>query len=175
MAVSFNTPMKLLMFLMVLVIMVLGIFVFLSSILYCYMLQKFYINGQPLLNNADGRTLYAAVVSMMICLAAACCCNNRSVHSLSFILFFAISAIVALSHIQKIKKHAFLYVLHTDGTLQKQNMTLGQMKLTGTFQAISISAIAIGAIVWLLGMMLAVSVDKLPQEVQSYMTGRSYF
>jgi len=168
---EYSTAMKLFMLIMVFIIMVLGIFVFLSSILYCYMLQKFYIDGQPLLNNQNGRTLYAAVVAMMISLAGAVCSNNRSVVSVQFLLFFVVSGIVALSHIQKIKKHAYLYVLTPDGMLQRQDLPLGQMKLTAIFSWITGSAVIISGFVWLFGMMLAFSMDSVPASVKDFYGG----
>lgn len=173
--VEINTPFKLLTFVMVFVIMVLGIFVFLSSIIYCYTLQKFYIKGQPLLNTPEGRTLYAAVISMMICLAAAACTNNRSVHSVTFIFLFAISGIVALGQIKKIKHHAQLYFLDVNGTLQTNGHTLGKIGLTQTFSGITIAAVIVGLLVWLLGMMIAFSFIDSSRVEQIFVKQASYF
>lgn len=170
---------KLYMFLSVLFVMALSVFLLIISILFTYALQKFYVNGHPLLNTNNGRVLYGSLVAMMICMSASAVTNNRSVISLTFMLFSIIAAIVALVHINKLKSDAVLSVLLPSGHLEvRPDETLGKMKLTNTFRVFAIVYVVISSLSWLGGMTYASSYNDDAEKFVGKIYGgqrRSYF
>jgi hypothetical protein len=165
---NFDLGLKLYIMVTTFLVMALSVMFLIVSILFVFTLQKFYVRGQPLLNNHKGRILYGAVCAIMICMSASAVTNNRTLIANTFLLFSIIAAILALFYIKQLSNEAQLSTINdTNGNfaLKLDDVRLGQMQLTKTFQGLCIAYVSIATLTFVGGMLFTFSFNDEMSEV----------